>query len=77
MTDDQEKMNYFFKQMKLVESRWFAMHKRRIFYAQWSQLWQLWWINGHWTSFLPLVFFIDMHWRVRPFQNTWKWFRNT
>ena len=29
---------------------------------------QLWWINGR-TSFLPLVFFIDMHWRVQLFQN--------
>jgi len=63
-------MNNFFQHNKLVESRWLVMHRRRFSYAQWSQVLQLWWINKC-TSFLPLVFFIDMHWRVKPFQKFW------
>jgi len=75
-TADQKKMNDFFQQNKLVESRWLAMHRRRLFCAQWSQVLQLWWINGHCTSCLPFVFFIDMHWRVnlcsRIFENSFE-----
>jgi len=52
------------------------MHRRHLFYAQWSQLLQLCWMSGHCTILLPLVFFIDMHWRVKPFQNIWKYFWN-
>jgi len=34
VTNDQEKMNNFFQQNKLVETRWPAMIRRRLFYAQ-------------------------------------------
>jgi len=61
VTDDQETMNNFFQQNQLVESRWLVVHTRRLFYTQWSQVLQLWWINGHRTLFPPLVFFIDVH----------------
>jgi len=79
VTNDQEKMNNFFQQNKLVETRWPAMIRRRLFYAQWSYVLQLWWINGHCTSFQPLVFFTYLLWwrRVKPFQNFWKWFWNS
>jgi len=39
VADDQEKMNNFFQKNKL-ESRWLAMHRRRLFYTQWSQVLQ-------------------------------------
>jgi len=39
VTDDQEKMNNFFQQNKLVKFHWLAMHRPRLFCAQWS----LWW----------------------------------
>jgi len=44
------------------------MHKRRLFYAQWSQVLKLWRINVR-ILFIPHVFFIDMHWRVKHFRN--------
>jgi len=34
VTDDQEKMNNFFQQNKLMESRWLAMNRQHLFYAQ-------------------------------------------
>jgi len=34
-----------------MESRWLAMYRWRPFYTRWSQVLQLWWINGHRTSF--------------------------
>jgi len=40
VTDDQEKMNNFFQQNKLVQSHWLAMHRWRS-YALWSQVLQL------------------------------------
>jgi len=76
VTDDQEEMINFYQQNKLVQSHWLVTHRRRS-YAPWSQVLQLWWTNEHCTSFLLLVFFIDMHWRDKPFQNTWKKFWNT
>ena len=61
VTDDQEKMNKFFQQNKFVESRWLSMHREHTFYTPWSPVLQLWWTNRCHTSFLPFVFFIDMH----------------
>jgi len=52
VTDDQEEMNIFFQQNKLVRSHWLAMHRRR-FYAPWSQVLQLLGTNEHCISFLP------------------------
>jgi len=52
------------------------MHRRRLFCTPWNQVFQLWWINGHYAPFLSLVFSIDMHWRVKPFENIWKYFWN-
>jgi len=66
-------MNNFFQQNKLEESRWLAVHRRCVFYAQWSQILQLWRTNGHRTLFLS---FIGMHWRVKTFRNIWKEFWN-
>jgi len=76
VTDLQEKMNNFFQQNKLVESRLLAMHIRHSC-AKWCQVLQLCWTNGHCTSFQPMVFFIDMDWLVKRFQNIWKYFWNT
>jgi len=71
VTDDQEKMNNSFNKINSWK-HWLAMHRRRLVCAQWSQVLQLWWINGHRISFLSLAFFIGMHWRVKQFQNIWK-----
>jgi len=68
VTDDQQEMNISFNEISF-ESRWLAMHRRRLFHAHWIQVFQLCWINGHCTSFLTHAFFIGMHWRVNPFQN--------
>ena len=40
VTDDQEEMNNFYQQNKLVQSRFLAVHRRRS-YAPWSQVLQV------------------------------------
>jgi len=38
VSDDRERMNYFFQQNKLVESRCIALHRQHPFYTPWSQV---------------------------------------
>jgi len=59
-----------------VESRWLAIAQAVLLCSVKSGFTTRW-TNGHRTSFLPLVFFIDLPWQVKPFQNTWKQFWNT
>jgi len=70
VTDHQQEMINFFQQNKLVESRWLVMRRWRPFYAQLCQVLRLLGTSGNRTSFLPLVFFDDMPWRVKAFQTT-------
>ena len=60
------KMNNFFQQNELVESRWLALHRRRAFCAPWSQALQPWWTKGHSTSFLPLYSSTTCPWKLSP-----------
>jgi len=69
VTDDQEEMNNFFQQNELMESRCLAIAQAALLCSMKSGF-KIRWANGQRTPFLPLVFFIDLPWQVKSFQNT-------
>jgi len=69
---DHEKMNHFFQQNKLVKLCWLAAHRQWPFNALRSQVLQIWWTNGHQTSFYPLCSLSTCIGWVKHFQKIWK-----